>query len=335
MTPAIPAWRQLVYRHKWGIIAANVCQDLLRRTGVVAGQISTPYVGSQYTADLPDALTVIDGTFETYSRHTEISGLNGARVLELGPGHNIGIALRFIGEGASTVVCVDKFVPFQDSPFHRILYSAVRARLDEQGRRRFDGALRIEPSLQIYEPRLRYLFGRDFTEATAPLPQGTFDLIVSNAVVQEIYGAAAAFEAMDRLLAPGGRMIHVIDLRDYSFFAKHGFHPLEFVTVPDPIYRRMVECVGQSNRRLITDYRETMAALAYTATIEVTWVIGAARGLETFTTALVRGLHYSEETAALIETIRPRLLERYRRMAQEELAAGGILLVATKPAIAS
>lgn len=333
VTGALQRSKALVYRYKWGIVAANVCQDMLRRSGVVSGQIGNPYTRPRGGGDLVHAVNAVNHTFDNYRQYGALSRqrLKRARVLELGPGHNVGVALRFISEGASRVYCLDKFVPLQDTPFHQILYRALRDQLDPEARARFDAAIQTEPCLRLREPRLRYIHGTSLESAADLFPPNSFDLIVSNAVVEEAYDTDRAFEAMHRLLAPGGQMMHAIDFRDYGMFTKHGFHPLEFLTVPEWIYRHMAECVGQPNRRLVNYYRAAMSALGYRATIHITWIVGSSQRLTESTTALARGTDYSEDTAALVESIRPRLLERYRTMAQEDLAVASILLVAAKP----
>jgi hypothetical protein len=326
-------WKALVYRLKWGVVAANVYQDLRRRIGLTSGQIGNPYTQPRSSCDVVHAVDAVNHTFENYCRYTGLTRqtLRGASVLELGPGHNVGVALRFLAEGASRVVCLDKFVPLQDTPFHRMLYRTLRDQLDSDARCRFEQAIQIEPCVRLREPWLRYIHGTSLESAADLIPPKTFDLIVSNAVLEEAYDADGAFAAMDRLLAPGGQMMHVIDLRDYGMFTKHGFHPLEFLTVPEWIYRHMAECVGQPNRRLVNYYRSAVSALGYAATIHITWVVGSSHGLSASTTDLTRGIDYPEDTAVLIENIRPRLLSRYRTMAQEDLAVASILLVARKP----
>jgi hypothetical protein len=157
-------------------------------------------------------------------------------------------------------------------------------------------------------------------------------LIVSNAVLMEVYDADTAFAALDRLLKPGGRMVHVIDLRDYTMFPKHGFHPLEFLTIPDAIHRNMAESIGQPNRRLVDYYRNTMTSLGYDATIYITWITGASKPLPVFKTSIKHGEDYGDDAVAMVRAIRPRLLERYRTLPDEDLLTGGILLVAQKPA---
>jgi hypothetical protein len=107
------------------------------------------------------------------------------------------------------------------------------------------------------------------------VPAESFDLIVSKAVLEEVYDLDAAFDGIDHVLRPGGYQIHKIDLRDYGTFTRHGHHPLEFLTVPDGIYRYMAESTGLPNRRLVDYYRAKAAALGYTARILTTLSLGA------------------------------------------------------------
>jgi SAM-dependent methyltransferase len=329
---SIPLWKPLVYRFKWGVVAANAYQDLLRRTGFVSGQIGNPYTSARDDSDIPPALNAINHTFENYAQYAHLSpeSLNGARVLEIGPGNNVGVALRFVAEGASRVVALDRFAGFQDTPFHRRLYAALRDQLAADKRRRVDEAIRLDGAFGLNESRLLHV-QKAIEEIDALFPARSFDLIVSNAVLEEIYDTDAAFRAMDRLLAPGGQMMHAIDLRDYGMFTKHGFHPLEFLTVPDSIYRYMSESVGQPNRRLVDYYRTTMALLGYSSTIHITWIVGAPQRMAASRTTLRKGVDYSEETLTLIRQIRPGLLERYRQLPDEDLVVASILLEARKP----
>jgi len=122
----------------------------------------------------------------------------------------------------------------------------------------------------------------------------------------------------------------VIDLRDYGMFSKHGFHPLEFLTVPDSVYRYMVESVGQPNRKLVDYYRDRMASLGYSSSIYTTWILGQSSPPRKFRTDLRRGEDYSDDSLALVRAIRPRLLPRYQKLADEDLIVQSIILAAEK-----
>ena len=52
---------------------------------------------------------------------------------------------------------------------------------------------------------------------------------------EEMYDPDAMFKATDKLLAPGGYILHKIDLSDYGIFSGGGLHPLTFLAIPDVI----------------------------------------------------------------------------------------------------
>jgi len=327
----IGIWKPIAKRSKWFIVATNVYQDLLRQTHLRADQIGQGEGSRRTAADVPRDLDAIDKTFDGYLRYSGLSGatLGSKRVLELGPGYNIGVALRFAAAGAPFVSTIDKFVPLEDDAYHQMLYRSLRARLAPNEQRRLDEAIDLETHVALRPERLQYVYGRGFEEADTYAP-ASFDLIVSNAVLEEIYDIDTAFAAMDRLLRPGGSLLHKIDLRDYGMFTKNGFPALEFLTVPDAVYQRMVQSSGQPNRRLVDYYRAKTTALGYDTTIYTTWVLGNPKELVPHKTNIEKGVDYSDDTTALIQAIRPRLLPRYQQLSDADLMVQGIYLVARK-----
>jgi SAM-dependent methyltransferase len=309
-----------------------VAHNTARRFGIIGGQIDDPYGAARSDSEIPGTLASLNNTFARYLDYGKLTPatLAGAHVLEVGPGNTIGIPLLFRAAGAARAAAIDKFVPLQDTPFHHHLYAQMREGLDADGRKRVDAAIKIGDRVELIPPHMEYVTGRGIEDA--PFPPQSFDLVVSNAVLMEVYDADAMFEALDRVLKPGGRMVHTIDLRDYSMFPKRGFHHLEFLTIPDGIYRNMAESIGQPNRRLVDYYRDKMASLGYEATIYITWITGAKEGLAVPQVAIRHGVDYGDEAVAMVREIRPRLLARYRTLSDEDMLTGGILLVAQKPA---
>jgi SAM-dependent methyltransferase len=326
-------WKPVAKRHsKWLVIATNIYQNTLRRAHVRSDQIGSGAAAFS-DADIDGALRAIDATFEAYLRHSGLTEgrLQGLRVLELGPGDNVGVAMRFASSGASFVSTIDKFVPLRDSPYHRKLYTSLRDRLTPEGRRNFDAAVDLSGDRAVlHDDRLQYVYGKGFEDAEVFAP-ASFDLIVSNAVLEEIYDLDRAFDAMHRLLRPGGYLLHKVDLRDYGMFSKYGYHPLEFLTVPDAVYRQMVESTGQPNRRLVDYYRHKTSELGYETSIYTTWVLGNPRELTPHKQTLEKGVDYSDATLEQIRSIRPRLLERYKQLPDADLMVEGIYLVAHRP----
>jgi hypothetical protein len=310
-----------------------VYQDSVRRIGLRSGQIGDPYTSTKDPAEIPSVLQHVAATYANYVRHLDNQQPTG-HVLEIGPGNNLGVALMFASAGARHVTTVDRFVPLQTSEFHRRLYSTLRTELSPDAQLRFDEAIDVSAGIRLNAARMTYL-NRGIEETDRLLPPASMDLIVSNAVLQEVFDTERMFAAIDALLAPGGVQIHKIDLTDYGMFSKHGYHPLEFLTIPDSVYRYMVESTGQSNRRLIDYYRDKMRQLGYDARMYATWLLGATDELippvELGGQDGVAWHHAIEQVRA----IKPRLLDRYRRLSDEDLAVQGIVLVARKPRVPS
>jgi len=330
---SLPLWKPTAKRHfKWFVIATNIYQDTLRRAHLRSDQISQPDFSTHPASDIPSYLNGAKSTFSRYQMYGGLSDdrLRGARVLEIGPGETLAVALHLIGAGASQVVAVDKFVPLQRSTFHQTLYRALATSLDKDGRERVEAAVDLRDGVTFDSRRVVYVYGKAIEDAAATFPPESFDAIVSNAVLEEVYDLDRTFAALDRVLKPGGRQVHVIDLRDYGMFSKYGYHPLEFLTVPDPVYRLMVESVGQPNRRLVDYYRDRLESLGYSSSIYTTWILGQPKPLSTFRTDIRRGVDYSDESLALVRSIRPRLLPRYRKLSDDDLIVQSIIVSAEK-----
>ena len=317
----MPLWKPAMKRFRWFVVATNTYQDALRRAGLNRAQIGQPDFAAIPDSELSGYLDRINATFradQTYGGLTS-GRIRGARVLEIGPGETLGVALRFLGAGADSVTAVDKFVPLMTSPFHQRLYRRLEDGLSAEERRNLDDAVELSKGVSFNPKRLQYVYGKGVEEAGRNVAAESYDVIVSNAVLEEVFDLDALFAVLDRLLAPGGRQVHVIDLRDYGMFSKFGFHQLEFLTLSDGVYRYMTESTGQPNRHLLNYYRDKMTALGYRATIYRTWVLGANRGLDPYPTELRHGRDYTDTNLALLSTIRPRLLPRYRQLPDEDL----------------
>jgi SAM-dependent methyltransferase len=326
-------WKPYAKKNKWFLIATNVGLDSLRRYGFTSEQISHPAELTFPESQIPTDLKNIRATYEQYLRYSGLShaSVAGKRVIELGPGATVGVPLLFAADNAANVVGIDKFVRFQDGPYFKALYSRLRDSLNDDQKKAFDRAILLEPKPSLNPPVATYIAHRELPDCVQHLGADSFDLIVSNDVIEEIYDPTLYFEAQRQLLRPGGAMVHRIDLRDYGMFSKYGFHPLEFLTVPDWVYRRMVEGSGQPDRRLIDYYREIGPRLALETEVYITRILGVDVDLAEPRRELRPGIDYSAEQVKVLEAIRPRLLERYRKLPDQDLIAMSIVFVGRKP----
>jgi len=327
---SFPLWKPIAKKSKWFIVATNIYQDGLRRLNLRADQIGGEPSGSFD----PRQLKLIGDTFDHYMKYSGLTRetLKGQRVLEIGPGDNVGVALRFIAAGAGSVVCIDKFVHYQESPAHLQLYKAVRDGLTPEDRERFDKVINLDNGIKLDTSRVTWIYGKGFEDTNSLFPAGYFNVIVSAAVLEEIYDIDMAFQRMDWLLSPGGYTIHKIDMRDYEMFHKHGFHRLEFLTIPDSVYRYMTQASGQPNRRLVDYYRGKLAEQGYETKIYIAIAAGHEE-LPEYKLKLVKGVDYSEESLQSYVAMRPRLLPRYQALSDDDLITEAILLAGKKPGL--
>jgi SAM-dependent methyltransferase len=159
-----------------------------------------------------------------YLSHLSAVGLRpeGLRFLELGPGINFAPQLVLASMGAAVTVA-DRFLIPWDEDYHPHFYRAFRERwgndvpaIDLVLR---EGAHVAEAITGLTNP----------AENLADVPAASFDLVISNAVLEHVYSVPAACREMARVSAPGGLNLHQIDFRDHNNFDR----PLEFLTIPD------------------------------------------------------------------------------------------------------
>jgi len=325
-------WAPLVRGNRWWVIASNVGNDSLRRWGIRSDQIGQTELAAPPDSEITPQVARMRLVYQQYLRYSGVSRADvaGKRVLELGPGFTMSIPLLFAADGASYVAGVDKFVPFQTAPYYARFYTRLRDTLDNAQKARYDGAIRLD-NLSLNEQVAGLVYGKDLPEIVSGLGPESYDLIVSNAVMEEIYDPTPVLRAQGQLLRPGGVMVHMIDLRDYGMFSTRGFHVLEFLTVPDWVYRRMVEASGQQSRRMLSDYAAAAARMGYASEIYVSHILGHENPMDEPKREIRKGVDYTEADLKLISEIRPRLQAQFQRLPDTELLAQSIILVAHKP----
>lgn len=281
------------------------------------------------TKTLKESLDYIDSVFFDYLRYSQISekAFHDKKILEIGHGDNLGVALRFLAAGAKQVVCLDKYYTPRDTDRERRIYKALRERLNSKTKLYFDASVDLSQGIKVNPRKLLTLYGVGVERAEALFKPKSFNFIVSNTVLQYISDVDGAFKVMDRLLVPGGWMLHRIDFRDF-LFEKRGFHSLTYLTVPGLIYSLMVGRQPMNNRRLINYYRDKMAKLKYKTKILVTHIL--ASDIHSYKEGVKYGRDYSAGTLALVKQIRPKLVEDFKNLTSEDIMVRGIFLIARK-----
>lgn len=206
-------------------------------------------------SDESQVIQTVENLFERYLEYGSftIEEIRGESILELGPGDSFGIGLKFLFCGAEKVVCFDKFYARRDNVLLEKVYKKM---FTQQVNFTFDQV--FDKNLIPKGGGLHYYFGKGIEHINihkkARISAESFDLIVSNQVVQEIYNPFPSLKKMIGLLKNGGKMIHYIDFEPYNYFRYHLKKEYEYLTFPECIYKWMVNKRGMGNRKRITEY---------------------------------------------------------------------------------
>ncbi|HYG82726.1 MAG TPA: methyltransferase domain-containing protein [Pyrinomonadaceae bacterium] len=328
--------KNMATKSKTALVAYKIYHNWQFKRRFASGDTESLHGSTHSHIPLADSISYINTQFDDYLRYGELSpaDLSGKRIFELGFGDNVGVALRFLAAGAGQVVCLDKFYSKRDKEHEREIYLALRETLGGDERRRFDEAVDLSEGIKTDPLKIRCIYGVDVEEAGELKTAEPFDFALSRGAIQDIFEPEAALRAMDRILKPGGLMLHKIDLSDQGMFRLYGMNPLTFLTIPDSVYRLMAEGSGKPNRKKMSYYRRLLEEMGYDVKMLITDIIGrGGRGdLSPHKEKIALGVDYSDETLALVRDIRPKLSPGYRKMSDEELLVDGIFVVARKPA---
>jgi len=224
----------------------------------------------------------VDYINEVYTDYFENSDLNletikGKRILEVGPGENLGVALKLLSAGASQVVCVDRFHSLIEENKQLEIYKEIYSQMSKMEQDKFQTAIRItDDGFNFNKDRLIYL-NKSIEELNSIYPEPCFDIIISRAVLEHVFSIDSAMETMDTLLKKGGYMLHEVDFQDHGIFTGYGLHPLTFLTIKNKTWLKMTSNIGAPNRMLPGYYRSFFEAHDYTFKTKIVRVFGSSK----------------------------------------------------------
>jgi SAM-dependent methyltransferase len=273
----------------------------------------------------------VDYVVRVFRDYLEMGGLSvadlaGKSVLEVGPGDNLGVAALFAAAGASRVVCLDRFDPSRDESRNRDVYKRLttfeRAPAGLSFARVFDAAGDLAPGVVEYRTDVPIERARD------SFPAGSFDLIVSRAVLEHVFDVDTAWASMDALLAPGGRMLHKVDFRNHGFYGT--LHPLGFLMVPEPLWSMVSSPDPTLNRRRMASYERLAEKSGYDYRVGITHLASGGDEFVPPRFEWTEGREYTAQDLGFVRAVRHRLAEPFISMDDRELLVNGIFLAARK-----
>jgi SAM-dependent methyltransferase len=161
--------------------------------------------------------------------------IENARVLELGPGSDLGLGLYLLSKGAASYTAFDRHDLATRVP------PAFYVRLGEK--------LNIPIALD----RVRYVAREDF-DVAASLPPQSIDLVLSNAAFEHFDDVERTVRQLGEVVRPGGNIVAVIDLQTHSRWIRER-DPNNIYRYPRWFYR-LFYAPGQPNRVRPAQYRQ-------------------------------------------------------------------------------
>ncbi len=224
---------------------------------------------------------------------TAVGNVTGRVGLELGPGDDVAVAYCFLKAGAKKMYTVERFDSVQ---------------LDERALKLFETLDRLLPGtvragdvaelrggrLVLDANRLHHTVGL-FEVSGVPEP---VDFAYANDVAEHVDDPAVMFRATFAALKPNGCFVNNIDLAGHNAFSKTD-RPLDFLTCPDWLWDLMFSHIVTTNRVRYSEFLRCARVAGFEIAKE---------------DVLIR----ADET--YLRQVRPDFIERYQRLADEDLA---------------
>jgi len=216
--------------------------------------VKTPWV-CDFKYNINTWINYIDEVYDDYLIHSNLNeaNLEGMKVLEIGPGENLGLALKLIANGVSKVVCVDKFNSLTDGNSQRKIYNHIINNLTEKQKTLSEQALKISNDDCIFNAD-HIEYNNCSVVDLVKKYENTFDLVISRAVLEHIHNIGDVLEATNKLLTNGGLAIHEVDFRDHGMFTMYGLHELAMYKIDDLTWEKMSSNIGAPNRKTVNYY---------------------------------------------------------------------------------
>lgn len=202
------------------------------------------------------------GTIQSWARFLPggIAHFRGRRVIETGPGRDMGTMLLMAGLGASHIVGVDRFKGSWQTGWHDLFIEKL---IQGAGILGADMVImRQALAAQSLEVGPIVLFSEAFEDVGERLPEH-FDISVSNSTFEHFYSFPEAAQALSRCTRPGGAGVHNVDFRDHGNFGD----PLQFLMIDDDTYAdpAVNDLYGRGNRVRVGEMIEALRRAGFSS----------------------------------------------------------------------
>lgn len=190
---------------------------------------------------------------QTYSgRENPFANMN---VLEIGPGPDLGTGLVVLAMGAKSYAAIDKHKLVCKTP--QLFYDKLLEKLEifpeyESAK----AALKVFQSNNINDV-FSYICGSCLEELTSK----TFDVLVSQAVLEHIIDIESVLKTLYKKMTPGGVMVHEIDFGTHTAIIRD-IDPLNHLRYCEAIWD-LLKFDGSPNRLQFSDYENILKEFGF------------------------------------------------------------------------
>ena len=171
--------------------------------------------------------------------------LDGQRILELGPGSDLGVGLILVAKGASAYVGFDRHDLARGVP--QRFYERLAQRL----------SVDLAP---LSDGRVTHIAREDFDLALSEISD--IDIVVSNAAFEHFDDVDATVQALSRIVHPHAKAAIEVDLQTHSRWIRQA-DPNNIYRYPRWLYR-IFRFPGQPNRMRPEDYEHSFRRHGWT-----------------------------------------------------------------------
>ena len=223
------------------------------RHAVMGYRTPRPFDAGQIARAVDYDFSVVGGWLDCLGQYCgDAAGLSGRRVLELGPGADLGVGLILLAMGAAkyTAFDVHNLAESAGGEFYDALFEKLKAQTDIDALRR-ELALTQDGSPE----KLCYKCSGDFDLSV--LDEGSIDLIVSQAALEHFDDLRRTIDQMTKLASPGAVLVCEIDLSTHTRWVRDR-DPLNIYRHSEAFYNLM-KFRGSPNRVRPAEYRKMLA----------------------------------------------------------------------------
>jgi len=181
-------------------------------------------------SDIDRAIAHDESVVDRWAARGDLSFI-GMKILELGPGPDLGTGAIMLRRGAASYAAADLF-PLAEAASEEF-YARLSEKIGEFDREALSFTLVSFPDLHELSEK--------------------FDLVVSNATLEHIADIPSLFVALSHLLADNGIMCHHVDAKTHMRWLRDR-DPLNILRYSDTIYDRLLSFPGAPNRLRAGDY---------------------------------------------------------------------------------